>query len=134
MRYPLWFDTPLTSEAEVRIKLTKSNAHFRILIITSKIGCRFRYHQDAFEFVCARICLRARTDQLCLVVNNQEKLPLAASNDLWGQNEYASNLNEVKLKGVYEVKFLAKISHFGVKREQTCDKQTEIALIYIDLD
>ena len=74
--------------------------------------------------------LFARARQLCLLVNNQEKWPLAASNDLWGQNEYASNLNEVKLKGVYEVMFLAKISHFGVKREQTANKQTQIALIY----
>ena len=56
-----------------------------------------------------------------------------ASNDLWGQNENASNLNEIKVKGVYKVKFLAKISHFGVKREQTANKQTPIALIYIDV-
>jgi len=61
VRYPLRFDTHLTSE--VRIKLTKSNAHSRILFSMSKIGCRFT-RQDALEFVCAR----AR--QLCLVVNN----------------------------------------------------------------
>ena len=84
---------------------------FEIWLARLKIDylCWFR-RSNALEFVCAR----AR--QLCLLVNNQEKWPLAASNDLWGQNEYASNLNEVKLKGVYEVNFLAKISHFGVKR------------------
>ena len=40
--------------------------------------------------------------------------PLATSNDLRGQNEFAYVLNEPNLEGVYEVKFLAKFSHFGV--------------------
>ena len=55
-----------------------------------------------------------------------------ASNDLRGKNEYAYLLNEVNLIGVCEIIFLSKISHFGVKRVQTANKQTEIALIYID--
>ena len=59
--------------------------------------------------------------------------PLATSNDLRGQNEYAYVLNEPNLEGVYEVKFLAKFSHFGVMLSQTCDKQRTIAFIYIDI-
>ena len=57
-----------------------------------------------------------------------------ASNDLRGKNEYAYLLNEVNLIGVCEIIFLSKISHFGVKRVQTANKQTEIALIYRDVD
>ncbi len=56
-----------------------------------------------------------------------------ASNDLKGKNEYAYLLNEVNLIGVCEIIFLSNISHFGVKRVQTANKQTEITLIYIDL-
>ena len=58
--------------------------------------------------------------------------PLTTSNDFRGQNEYAYNLNEPNLEGVYEVKFLAEFSHFGVMLSQTCDKQRTIAFIYID--
>ena len=60
------------------------------------------------------------------------KWPLAASNDLRGKNEYVHDLNEFDLEGVYEVMFLAKSSHFGGVSGQTGDKQTTIALIYID--
>ena len=55
-----------------------------------------------------------------------------ASNDLRGKNECVHDLNEVNLEGVYEVLFLAKSSHFGGVGGQTANKQTEIALIYID--
>ena len=61
-----------------------------------------------------------------------KKRPLAASNDLRGKNECVNDLNEVNLEGVYEVIFLAKSSHFGGVGGQTGDKQTTIALIYID--
>ena len=44
-----------------------------------------------------------------------------ASNDLRGKNEYAYGLNVANLDGAYEIKFLAKIGHFDVKRVQTGD-------------
>ena len=44
-----------------------------------------------------------------------------ASNDLRGKNEYAYSLNVVNLDRVCEIKFLAKIRHFSVKRVQTGD-------------
>ena len=62
-----------------------------------------------------------------------EKRPLAASNDLKGKNECVHDLNELNLEGVCEVKFLAKSSHFGGVGGQTGNKQTTIALIYIDM-
>ena len=45
-----------------------------------------------------------------------------ASNDLRGENEYAYSLNVANLDRVYEIKFLAKIGHFSVKRVQTGNK------------
>ena len=55
-----------------------------------------------------------------------------ASNDLRGKNEYAYLLNEVNLIVVYVISFLDRMGHFAVKTVQTANKQTEIALIYID--
>ena len=58
------------------------------------------------------------------------KWPLVASNDLKGKNEYAYSLNVVNLDGVCKIKFLAKISHFDVKREQIGDKHRFYIYIY----
>ena len=45
-----------------------------------------------------------------------EKWPLVASNDLRGKKEYACILNVMNVNGVCEIKLLAKIGHFGVKK------------------
>ena len=87
------------------------------IISASKIDYQIktRVRQSALEFACARA-------SAVLLIRKREKWPLVASNDFRGKNEYAYSLNVVILDGVFEIKFLAKISHFHVKRVQTGDR------------
>ena len=96
---------------------------FFILIGASKIDYQIRTPSCTQLFY-------AHMRAIVLLDSKSEKWPLVALYDLRGKNEYAYNLDVVNLVGVCEIKFLARIGHFSVKRVQT-GNTTHIAFIYL---